>query len=125
LIDIAILEGRHNDALCWYRKGQPIDAYGGGHKDAELAQAVAKSHPDEAITIWKNLVAGEISHAKPAAYQAAGGYLMKIKGAYERTKRDAEWKAYLAGLLQQNSRRPRMLDVLNSLTGRRVPIISR
>lgn len=36
---------------------------------------------------------------------------------------DAEWKNYLAELREQNARRPRMLDVLNSLEGRRTSIV--
>ena len=123
LIDIAAREGRHDDALRWYRQGRKPGVYGHDNKGAEVAQAVQKTHPDDAIAIWKELVSREIARAKPAAYQTAGGHLKKMKAVFERTQRTSEWTAYLSNLRVQNSRRPRMLDVLNSLEGRRTPIV--
>jgi len=123
LIDIAIKDGRHDDALRWYRQGRKPGVYGSDNKGEEVAQAVQKTHPDDAIAIWKELVSREIARAKPAAYQTAGGHLKKMKAVFERTQRTSEWTAYLSNLRVQNSRRPRMLDVLNSLEGRRTPIM--
>jgi uncharacterized Zn finger protein len=123
LTDIAIKEGRHDDALRWYRQGQQPGAYGNDSMGANVAQAVSKTHPDDAIAIWKNLVSMEIAHAKPAAYQTAGSYLTKIRSVYTQTERSDEWRAYIADLRLRNNRRPRMLDVLNSLEGRRTPIV--
>ncbi|MFH1970481.1 MAG: hypothetical protein ABIJ53_09220, partial [Verrucomicrobiota bacterium] len=125
LIDIAIKESRHDDALRWYRKNQQLDAYGGDQKGMEVAHAVSKTHPADAIDIWKKLVSRATTHANISSYQTAGGYLKQMRGIYEQTNRTAEWNAYLADLRQQNGRRPRMLDVLNSLEGRRTPIVRR
>jgi uncharacterized Zn finger protein len=69
------------------------------------------------------MVAREHVHAKPAAYQTAGGYLKKIKKVYKRTRRTSEWAEYLAGVRERNARRPRMLDVLNKLEGKRTRIM--
>ncbi|MFH0907854.1 MAG: SWIM zinc finger family protein [bacterium] len=123
LVDIAIKEGRHDDALRWYRAGKKPGGFGIDYQGDTVAQAVQVSHPDEALAIWKETVAREIAHAKPAAYEVAGGYLKKMRGVYECAKRTAEWSGYLGELRQQNSRRPRMIEVLNSLEGRRTPIV--
>lgn len=124
LVDIAIKEARHDDALRWYAAGHRPDGYGADLMGEKVAQAVQVSHPDQALAIWKELVARATAQANPAAYQTAGGYLQKIMGVCERTKQTTAWQAYLDELRQQNSRRPRMMDVLNSLEGRRTPIIS-
>lgn len=88
-----------------------------------MAEAVQESHPDEALAIWKQMVARELVHAKSAAYQTAGAYLKKIKAVYRKTRRTSEWSGYLAEIREQNARRPRMLDVLNKLEGRRTRIM--
>jgi len=123
LVDIAIKEARHDDALRWYAAGRRPGEFGTNPAGEKVAQAVQVSHPDQALVIWKELVAHATAYANPAAYQTAGEYLKKIMGVCERTKQTAAWHAYLEELRQQNSRRPRMLDVLNSLEGRRTPIL--
>ena len=123
LIDIAIAEDRHEDALRWYNAGSGQNGFGYDCTGQKVAEAVQESHPDEALAIWKEMVARELVHAKPAAYQTAGGYLKKIKAAYKRTRRTPEWTKYLAGVRDRNARRPRMLDVLNKLEGKRTRIL--
>ena len=123
LMAIAIKDRRHDDALRWYRQGLKPGVYGADHEGAEVAQAVCSTHPDAAIAIWKDLVAKETAHVKPSAYQTAGGYLREIRRVYERIDRMAEWNAYLSGLRMQNKRRPRMLEVLDALEGRRTRIV--
>jgi uncharacterized Zn finger protein len=123
LIDIAIQEGRHDDVLRWYRQGRKPGGYGIDYEGSKVAQAVQETHPNNAISIWKEQAAKEIVRTKPAAYQTEGGYLGKIQGVYERTNRMEEWNVYLSGLRGQNSRRPRMLEVLDSLEGRRTRIV--
>ncbi|MFH1037153.1 MAG: SWIM zinc finger family protein [PVC group bacterium] len=123
LIDIAIKEKRHDDALRWYRQRGKPGVFGCNDKGEKIARAVQETHPDNAIAIWKELASREIAQVKPAAYQAAGGYLKKIRAVFERTQRTSEWIGYLSKLREQNNRRPRMLEVLNSLEGRRTPIV--
>ena len=123
LVDIAIEEARHEDALQWYRAGSQQNWLGDDHVGRKVAEAVQESHPDEALAIWKQMVARELVHAKPAAYQTAGAYLKKIKAVYRKTRRTSEWSGYLAEIREQNARRPRMLDVLNKLEGRRTRIM--
>ncbi len=123
LIDIAIKEKHHDDILKWYRLGRKSGGFGRDHTGEKVAQAVQVTHPDEALSIWKALAAQEISQAKPAAYQTAGHYLKKMKAVYIRTNNEAAWSQHMDELREHNKRRPRMLDVLNSLEGRRTRIV--
>ena len=123
LIDIAINEKRHDDIIKWYRLGRKSGGFGRDHTGEKVAQAVQVTHPDEALSIWKALAAQEISQAKPAAYQTAGHYLKKMKAVYIRTNNEAAWTQHMAELREHNKRRPRMLDVLNSLEGQRTRIV--
>lgn len=63
----------------------------------------------------------ELARVKPAAYHVAGLYLRKMRTVYRREKRLSEWRAYLAKLREENRRRPRMIEVLDSLEGK--PIV--
>lgn len=123
LIDIAINEKRHDDILKWYRLSRKSGGFGRDHTGDKVAQAIQVTHPDEALSIWKTLVVQETAQAKPVAYQTAGQYLRKMKAVYSRTNNEVVWTQHMAELREQNKRRPRMLDVLNSLEGRRTRIV--
>lgn len=123
LIDIAIKEKCHEDALKWYNSRKKTGSFGSDYTGEKVAHAVWKSHPDEALSIWKALVAHEISQAKPKAYQVAGGYLKKMRAVYNHINKPDAWTRYKSELRENNKRRPRMLNVLNSLEGRRTRIV--
>jgi len=89
---------------------------GGIHKD--VAQAVAKRYPDEAIAIWKRLVKGLIAQTKPAAYRSAVPYLKKIRGLLERTGRKDEWDRFLNAVRAENARKRKLLEILDGLTNK-------
>lgn len=86
---------------------------GGIHQ--EVAQAVAKCYPDEALTIWKRLVKGLIAQTKPAAYRSAVPYLKKIRGLLERTGRKSEWDRFLSVIRVENARKRKLLEILDGL----------
>ena len=126
LIDIAILEKRPDDALQWYRKSEAAGGvYTGrifaGAGASKVAKAVAETHPDEALAIWKDLVKSLLRDADLGAYQTAGGYLQEIKAVLERQNRLADWKSYIASIREQNKRRPRMIEVLDRIEGKPSP----
>ena len=58
-----------------------------------------------------------------SGYEAAAPYLRKMKNALTRAGRKQEWDEYLAALREENSRRPRCLEVLDRLKGGRRRII--
>lgn len=123
LIDIAIHEKRPADALHWYRLRATHNAWARTDEGDKVAEAVANSHPDEAIGIWKEMIAAETATSNQAGYQSAGEHLRKIKQVAARLGKETEWQAYLESLRLLNKRRPRMLDVLNALSGHRTPIV--
>ncbi|WP_028316298.1 SWIM zinc finger family protein [Desulfatibacillum aliphaticivorans] len=113
LIKIAVHEKRHDDAIARYLKlTGSARPWGLG---MELANAVWKTHPDFSINQWKAAAEHQISQVKVSAYKSAGEYLRKVKKAYESAGETAEWKAYAKTLRDVNRRRPRMIEVLNSL----------
>jgi uncharacterized Zn finger protein len=124
LIDIAIAEKRPDDVLRWYDQRAPrkIPAWGYGWRDDDrIATAVVDAYPDRAIAIWKKMVESQLVHAEVRAYETAATYLRKIHGACKKHGQEQEWKTYLTALRQANLRRPRLVQILDSLTGR--PIV--
>jgi len=124
LIDIAIQEKRNDDVLRWYDLESSRQRFGGGSGEA-VADAVQDTHPDAALAIWKRLATAQIALTNPAAYQVAGGFLTKMRTVYQRTSRLEEWQRLLTELRAQHARKPRLLEVLNSLEDRRTRIINR
>lgn len=123
LIAIAIQEGRNDEALRWYKQGGRRGGYWLDQEGESVAVAVQETHPDEALAIWKQSALAQIALTKPGAYQMAGMSLKKMKAIYERTGRMAEWAALLADLRVQNARKPRMIEVLDGLEGKRTRIL--
>lgn len=125
LIAIAIQEGRNDEALRWYKQGGMRGGYWSDQNGEKVAAAVQDTHPDEALAIWKQSALAQIALTKPGAYQMAGMSLSKIKTLYERTGRMPEWAALLAELRARNMRKPRMIEVLDGLEGKRTRILKR
>ena len=122
LIDIAIAEKRPDEVIRWYDQRKPRSAaWGyGWFDDDRIAQAVADTYPDRALAIWRKMAEDQIALTKTSAYETAAGYLRKIHRVLEKLDREQEWKDYLAALRQANARKPRLVEILGSLTGHRI-----
>lgn len=123
LIAIAIEEKRNDDALRWYNHESKRGGYWQDNHGETVAAAVQETHPDAALAIWKCIAKSQIAMTKPAAYQMAGACLEKMKPVYQRTGRLAEWERLLAELRVENARKPRMIEVLDGLEGKRSRIL--
>lgn len=123
LIAIAIREKRNEDVLRWYERTIKRGGYWHEHQGEAAANAVQETHPDAALAIWLRTVKTHIAMTKPAAYQIAGASLAKMKAVYHRTGRLAEWGHLLAALRAEHARKPRMLEVLDGLEGKRTRIL--
>ena len=124
LIDLAIAEKRPDEVLQWYDQREPRRSVGWGYgalDDNRIAEAVVDSHPDRALTIWKEMAEGHIAVTNVKAYETAAGYLRKVHRTLKKLKREAEWKTYLANLKEENKRKRRLVEILDGLEGR--PII--
>jgi uncharacterized Zn finger protein len=126
LLDLAIAEKRPDDVLAWYdriREAQRGRGFGwhGGYHDDRVADAVAATHPERALEMYRRLAEGEIAATSPSAYERAMPSLRKIRAMLHRTGREANWKKYVAELREENHRKRRFLEMLDGLEGR--PII--
>lgn len=52
-------------------------------------------------------------------------WMKKMKVVYQRTSRLAEWETLLTELRTQNARKPRLIEVLDGLAGKRSPILKK
>ncbi|WP_161629942.1 SWIM zinc finger family protein [Desulfogranum mediterraneum] len=116
LIEIALLEGRHDHAVSLYQDLATSRRLGWRTGiDEELAKAVSDSHPDLALQIWKAISDRLIGEVKPKAYQKAASYLRQMHKLYEQTDRLAEWQALLMGLRLEHKAKWRLMEVLDGL----------
>jgi uncharacterized Zn finger protein len=91
LIDIAISEERLDDVVELYRRLRKTRRWG-RETDKTVANAVANTHPDLAISIWTEIVNGLIKQVKPKAYEEAAVYLRLMKKVYARNRRLEDWQ---------------------------------
>jgi uncharacterized Zn finger protein len=116
LIEIALLEQRHDDAVALYRELAKTRRWGWGWGiDERLAKSVAGSHPEVALQIWQSIAERLIGQVKPKSYQEAAGYLGQMHQVYERTGRLVDWKALLTRLRVEHKAKRRLMEVLDGL----------
>jgi uncharacterized Zn finger protein len=123
LVEIAMDEKQPDEVVKWYdfpgRKGGHFRGWGEYTED-HIAQAIEKAYPDRAVAIWKGLAEGQIALTKPAAYDVAARYLKKLRDLMTRLGKGEEWRRYVASLRQTNARKPRLLQTLATLEGRKI-----
>jgi uncharacterized Zn finger protein len=126
LLDLAIKEKRPDDALHWYgrmterRPGAPLGWYGADHVGGRVADAVADTHPDRALAIYRQIVEAHVDRTSPSAYQEALPYVRKVRKLYEKLGRGADWNEYLAGLRGEHRRKRKFMELLDRLDGKRI-----
>jgi uncharacterized Zn finger protein len=122
LIDIAIAEKRPDEVLHWYEKSGQKSTFPflHGHREDQIAVALKDSHPDKAIDIWKQLAEREIGLTKVKAYRSAAIHLRKIHDVMKKRREEKEWRDYIRELGQANARKPRLVEILDGLTGMKI-----
>jgi uncharacterized Zn finger protein len=122
LIDIAIAEKRPDEVIRWYERRKPRSvAWGYGWVDDDkIARAVVDTYPDRALAIWQKIAENQIALTQTRAYETAATYLRKVHRVLKKLGREQEWKSYLAELRQANARKPRLVEILDGLAGRRI-----
>ncbi len=123
LIELAIAEKKPTEVLKWYDIKPSTIGYSWGYmytSSLDVAQAIKEKYPDRAIAIWKELAESEISRVEVSGYQKAGTYLREVRDTLKRLNREKEWEVYLSELRNENKRRPRCLEVLDGLAGKRI-----
>ena len=86
LIDMAIADRRHDDVLRWYdamsagqKQRGSMSWYGSDGYGDRVAAAVAESHPERSLAIYRQRVDDHLPHASASAYEAVAGYLRKMR----------------------------------------------
>ncbi|MFT5450029.1 MAG: putative Zn finger protein [Gammaproteobacteria bacterium] len=119
LIDIAIMEKRFDDVVDLYQDLRNTKRWG-WEADKRVAQAVAESHADVALTIWKDIVCSLIDQVKPRAYEQAAVYLRLMQKVYTRDDRQDDWRALLLELRSKHKAKRRLIEVLDLLTKKKL-----
>jgi len=90
------------------------------HTEDRIADAIEKDYPDRTAAIWKGLAERQISLTKPSAYEAAAIYLKKLHSFFAGLNRVKEWTSYLGDIRQAHARKPRLLQTIARLEGRKI-----
>jgi len=114
LIEIAILEQRRYDVISLFNELCDSGLCDRGISE-KVAEAVATSHPDTSLKIWRSTVDNLIAEVKPHAYQEAAGYLLKMRKVWQETDRLAEWTALIAELRTRHKPKRRLMEVLSKV----------
>lgn len=129
LLQMALAAKCPVDVLHWYdklcagnKRYSPGWARSPGHGYSDqVAAAVAATHPERALAIYHAALQSQLTHADPRAYEAAAGYLRKLRPILKSLQREGEWEQMLADIRQQYRNRPRFMEILKRLDKR--PIV--
>ena len=130
LIDMAIAERRPDDVLRWYdlwcaaAKGQRAGwHYGAGSYADKVAAAVAESHPERTLEVYRGCVDENLTQASVSAYETVAAYLKKMRPILKSLDRGWEWNELVADIRVNYRNRPRFMEILDRLEGR--PILQK
>ena len=100
--------------------GKPARSGWGGmassHAD-RVAVAVARSHPERALEIYRNGLDSHLPHASISAYESAARYLKKMRPVMKSLGRSDEWTALVSEIRQEYRNRPRFMEILDKVEG--------
>jgi uncharacterized Zn finger protein len=109
-VEIFLWEKSHDEA--WQ------EATAGGcsqHLWLQLADAVAKDHPDRSLPIYQELIAPTLARTNNAAYDEAIKLLGKMRQAMTRLDRATEFDDYLAALRVEYKRKRNFIKLLDAM----------
>lgn len=128
LIDMAIADRRHDDVLRWYdamlagqKQRTSMPWLGSGGYGDQVAAAVAESHPERSLAIYRQRLDDHLPHASASAYEAVAGYLRKMRPVFQQLHRESEWDSLLTDIRLRYKNRPRFMEILDRLDPR--PIV--
>ncbi len=85
-----------------------------------MAAAVAKSHPERALAIYRQGLQSHLPHANISSYEAAAGYLKSMRPIMQSLGQAKEWDALVAEIRATYRNRPRFMEILDRLDGRTI-----
>lgn len=125
LLEMAIAAKRPDEVLKWFDKmrAESTPRYHRSHAEVyadRVAEAVAATHPERALDTYQAALNAHLPHANQGAYEAATGYLRKLRPLYKALGRPAEWDALLTSVREKYKNRPRFMELLDTLDGRTI-----
>jgi uncharacterized Zn finger protein len=130
LIDMAIAEHRPDDVLRWFdtwrtaAKGQRAGWHFGADSYADkVASAVAESHPERALEVYRGCIDQNLTQASVAAYETVAAYLKKMRPILKSLDRGWEWNELVTEIRTNYRNRPRFMEILDQLEAR--PILAK
>lgn len=126
LLDMAIAAGRPDEVLHWFdRMRSEATGRHASYSSApayadRVAAAVAATHPERALEVYRVGLDSQLPHAQPSAYEAAVGYLKKLRPIYAALGRPDEWPALVASIREKYRNRPKFMELLDTLEGRTI-----
>ena len=123
LLELAFREQQPEQILKWYDQlyhGRNILAYSLGYGEngdnaVRVADAVAATHPERSIAIYKERAAALVETGQQNAYQTAGQLLRKLRKVLSPLHRTAEWEGFVLELRTKHQRKRKFLEVLDRL----------
>jgi len=127
LLDMAIAAKKPEDVLHWFDKMSAQEkrvsggwGWAGPSRADHVAEAVAKSHPERALAIYRSGLEAQLPQASIPAYESAAVYLKSMRPIMKSLGRESEWTTLLAQVRQKYGNRPRFMEILDRLEGRTV-----
>jgi uncharacterized Zn finger protein len=125
LVDMAIADQRPDEVLRWYDKmqddrKQPMEIWMNrpdGYAE-RVAAAVARSHPERALEIYRRSLEGNLTRAHMSAYEAVAEYLRKMRPILKSLHREEEWSQTVAEIRLRYRNCPRLVEILDRLDSR-------
>jgi uncharacterized Zn finger protein len=124
LLDMAIAAKQPDEVLRWYDKMERGPkrirggwGFAGSGTDDRVAAAVAKSHPERALEIYRRQLDATLPQAHISAYESVAGHLKKMQPIMKSLSRQAEWATLLARIREKYRNRPRFMEILDKLEG--------
>lgn len=123
LIDMAISSKKLSDVLAWYDKmcaARKPSPYGdwwnrlSAHAD-RVAEAVAKSHPERTLEIYRLRVEQNLKQTGTGAYETVASYLRKMKPVMKSIGREQDWKQLIDDIQIRYRNRPKLMEILDRL----------
>lgn len=123
LCRLAIAERRPDDVLKWFDRIQegrtrhrgayeycPVNSH-------QVADAVAATHPERALEIYRELAESLIARTQPSAYEEAAPLLEKARELLVQIDRGHDWTKLAERLRREHSRKRRFIEVLDRIEG--------
>jgi uncharacterized Zn finger protein len=109
-VEIFLHEGLLDDAIAVVR-----DYAGYGLLERVMDAAIEK-RPDWVIEASRKQAERIMDAGKANQYEYAVGWLKRARAAYRAAGREAEWRAYLAGIRERHGRKYKLMGLLDGMT---------